>query len=450
MTFTDEDYASFSAAETEDRANGLAGYMPEPDLLSLTSLWSQRAWPEPLRPEAFHGLAGEFVRIVEPHSESDPAALLLTFLAGVGNAIGDGPSAHIEADKHPARLFVVIVGDTSSGRKGISGSRVRQLLEFAFAGYKDRFINGLGSGEGLIHFLRDPDQPDDAEDSDEIPDRRALLFEGEFGQVLRVASRSGSTLTAVFRNGWDSGDLRVLTKNNPIKATDTHISMVAHITTEELTAELTASDTANGFANRLLWICSRRSKLLPDGGDLDFKELLPICAELEQIAKWAAKPRHLRRDDPARELWHQVYPELSAGHPGAFGKATSRAEAQVLRLSVLYAALDSSEAIRAEHLRAALAVWKYAEDSAKVIFGQSVGDQDADRILRAVRQRPEGLTRTEIRDLFDRHRTTEQIAHSLELISDHVEIVKTATGGRPVERVARRDESDVSDKRSAS
>ena len=29
-------------------------------------------WPEPLAPEAFHGVAGEVVKILEPHSEADP------------------------------------------------------------------------------------------------------------------------------------------------------------------------------------------------------------------------------------------------------------------------------------------------------------------------------------------------------------------------------------------
>src|SRR5215472_7873863 len=30
------------------------------------------SWPEPLRPAAFHGPAGELVRLIEPHSEADP------------------------------------------------------------------------------------------------------------------------------------------------------------------------------------------------------------------------------------------------------------------------------------------------------------------------------------------------------------------------------------------
>ncbi|MBI3410706.1 MAG: bifunctional DNA primase/polymerase, partial [Planctomycetes bacterium] len=44
-------------------------------------------WPDELKPEAFHGVAGEVIRAIEPHSEADPAALLIQFLVGFGNVI---------------------------------------------------------------------------------------------------------------------------------------------------------------------------------------------------------------------------------------------------------------------------------------------------------------------------------------------------------------------------
>jgi hypothetical protein len=58
-------------------------------------------WPESLAPEAFHGLAGEIVRKVEPETEADPAALLFQLLAAVGNILGPGAYARVEGDRHP-------------------------------------------------------------------------------------------------------------------------------------------------------------------------------------------------------------------------------------------------------------------------------------------------------------------------------------------------------------
>src|SRR5262249_32680317 len=42
------------------------------------------AWPEPLGKAAYTGLAGEIVHAIAPHTESDPAAVLLQFLAQLG------------------------------------------------------------------------------------------------------------------------------------------------------------------------------------------------------------------------------------------------------------------------------------------------------------------------------------------------------------------------------
>ena len=63
------------------------------------------------------------------------------------------------------------------------------------------------------------------------------------------------------------------------------------------------------------------------------------------------------------------------------GALTSLAEAQVLRLSLIYALLDGERLVRVPHLLAALSVWDYCETSVKYIFGQTLGDPVADGIL---------------------------------------------------------------------
>jgi hypothetical protein len=144
----------------------------------------------------------------------------------------------------------------------------------------------------------------------------------------------------------------------------------------------------------------------------------------------------MRRDDSARGLWAEVYPELSEGQPGLLGAITSRAEAQVLRLSCLYALLDNSAIVRIEHLQAALACWKYAEDSARYIFGDSSsGDPVVDAIARALRVSDSGLTRTDIRDLFGRNQSAARIDVALNVLLEQnkVTMQKQDSGGRPTE-----------------
>ena len=118
------------------------------------------------------------------------------------------------------------------------------------------------------------------------------------------------------------------------------------------------------------------------------------------------------------------------------GAVTGRAEAQCIRLALLYALLDEAPQIGARHLRAALALWKYCEDSARFIFGTALGDSIADEILLSLRSAGSaGLSRTAIRDLFKRHEKSERIGTALDsLASKHLvarEVINT--GGRPVE-----------------
>lgn len=117
---------------------------------------SSRPWPSPLGEAAYHGLAGEIVRTIAPHSEADDAALLLQLLDGVGNLIGRGPHYRVEGDDHFTNLFVLVLGRTAKARKGTSWGRIRSLVERVDPDWaKYRVMSGLSTGEGLIEKVKD-------------------------------------------------------------------------------------------------------------------------------------------------------------------------------------------------------------------------------------------------------------------------------------------------------
>lgn len=407
------------------------------------------SWPSPLAPEAYQGLAGDIVRVIEPQSEADPVALLIQVIVIFGNVIGRNPFQVVEATAHYLNLFVALVGETSKGRKGTSWEHIRKLFDSVSLGWTDRITSGLSSGEGLIWAVRDPiEKKEPIREKriitgyqsviiDEgISDKRLLIYESEMASALRVAARDGNILTAIIRQAWDTGNLRVMTKNSPAQATDAHISVIGNITRDELRRYLDRTEIGNGFANRFLWVCVRRSKLLPEGGNLEAAKLNPLIERLHQAVKFARQVEDMQRDDQARELWFEIYEELSEGKPGLFGAVISRAEAQVMRLACIYALLDCSALIRKEHLIAALALWRYCEDSARFIFGDSLGDPIADEILRALQQTANGMTRTDLRDLFNKHRSGGQISRALATLSEQglAYSVKQETEGRAAER----------------
>jgi hypothetical protein len=429
----------------------LLGHLRPADEAGAVRQWKGAVpeWPAPLAEHAFHGLAGEIVQAVEPHTEADPVALLVQLVVAFGNAIGNSPHFRVEADKHHGNLFAVVVGVTSAGRKGTSWGHVRELLRKAEEGWAGNCIaSGLSSGEGVIWCVRDPIEKlrpvrkkgsivdyESALEDEGVSDKRALIVETEFSMPLRVMSRDGNTLSGILRDAWDTGNLRILTKNSPTRATGAHISIVGHITREELLRYLNSIEMANGFANRFLWVCARRSKCLPEGGSFHPEDHPELVRRLGEAIAFARGAGEVRRDDDAAAIWRAIYPALSDGRPGLLGSITSRAPAQVVRLSLVYAALDQSEVIRREHLLAALAVWDYCEASARFIFGDSLGNPEADRILKELRRHPEGLTRTSIRNLFSRNRSEAEIEAALVCLAERGLAVYTQepTEGRPAE-----------------
>ena len=138
---------------------------------------------------------------------------------------------------------------------------------------------------------------------------------------------------------------------------------------------------------------------------------------LKAAVEIAARTGRVSWSSGAADEWASIYSELSAGQAGLLGAVTSRAEAQVARLALLYTLLDGQTEIGVTHLRAALAVWEYCEASAAFIFGDSLGDAVADDILRALQLAGSaGLTRTAIRDLLGRHQSADRIGAALALL----------------------------------
>jgi hypothetical protein len=398
------------------------------------------AWPDPLDEAAYHGLAGEVVRTIEPHTEADPIAVLAQILVGFGNLVGRRAHFRVEADDHYPNLFADLVGETARGRKGTSWSYARRLLEAVDETAAARLEGGLASGEGLISRVRDEQVK--VEEGQEkvvdagVSDKRLLVVEPEFSRVLRVIARDGNTLSAVVRGAWDTGAMGVMTRNSPLRATGAHVSIIGHITVEELRRHLSETEAANGFGNRFLWLCVKRSKLLPEGGNLRDEELARLAWRLKEAADFAAHTGRVERDEEARALWRETYPTLTRGYPGLRGAITARAEAQVVRLSLLYALLDKSDTIRRPHLAAALALWDYADRSAAHIFGASLGDPVADDILRLLRQSADGLTRTEISHLFGRNLPADRLTGAFRVLEGAglAYCEREETGGRPAER----------------
>jgi hypothetical protein len=408
--------------------------------------------PEPMAvgEDALYGLAGRIVRLISPATEADPVAILGQALVAFGNVIGRTAHYRVGATPHYCNEFLVLAGKTSRSRKGTSWDWVWELFKGADSTWAaERVKSGLVSGEGVVWAIRDrivkrdrvkergeAARYEEVEVDPGVSDKRLRAEESEFARVLACAQRDGSVLSEHLRQLWDGKTLETLAKNNPARATDPHGSMTGHITIAELLQQLTSVQIANGLANRILWLLVARSKILPDGGTIDPAALEAVRTELANAVGSARRQGEMKRDDAARALWHEVYPKLTADRDGLAGAITARAEAHVLRLSMIYALLDQSALIKEAHLRAALAFWDYCDRSVAAIFGELLGDPLADELLRMLRAAPAGLTRTEISGYLGHHVSSARISLALGALLGkglaRSEVV--ATAGRSAER----------------
>lgn len=413
---------------------------------------TQEDWPI-LEAKAYHGLAGEVVNIIDPTTEADPAAILAHFLVQFGNAIGRHAYCIVEDTRHYPNEFAVIVGDTSKARKGTAARRVERIMATADSDWQLNCIasGGLSSGEGIIHAVHDEIRCQERINDGKgkapryvevvkhpgISDKRLFIDEPEFSAALAVMERTGSTVSRIIRMAWDSGNLHTLIKNNPERATGAHVSIIGHTTIDEYRTQLTRTEMVNGFANRFLNVLAKRSKELPFGGSLDDRSVIALADRIKFSLDNHVLHGEITFTPQARERWGEIYHLLSASHPGLYGAVTARAEAHTLRLALIYALVNGSRYIDIEHLDAALAFWRYCQASARYIFGDALGEPTADTILIALRQaKPDGLTRSDISNLFGRNKASDTIALALNLLCKHKKAMrrdrKNGTG-RPVE-----------------
>lgn len=400
-------------------------------------------WPV-LAEEALHGVAGEIVMAIDPYTEADRVAVLAQLLAMFGCVVGRDPHFLVEYTRHPAKLFMVLVGESSKARKGTSRSTLKRIFEQADPSFPRRMTGGLSSGEGVIWQVRDPmtttkndrktgEQTTEVTDKGEA-DKRLLLSEEEFAQGLKMMAREGNVLSPIIRQAYDDEPLTPLTKNNRITATDSHIAIIGHITKAELLRHISETEMANGFCNRFIFLAVKRSKYLPNPKGLPMEQVERLAARLRDRIKQAhvtAARGPLQRDDEAEQLWAAVYPSLSDGKPGLTGAILGRGECHVMRLALTYALLDGAACIQTPHLTAALALWEYAEASARYIFGDSTGDAVADRIVRELRTKGP-MSETELSELFGRHQKASRIHAALDLLERAGRIVAedVETAGR--------------------
>jgi hypothetical protein len=432
-------------------------------------------WPR-LHDAALYGPMGEFVKAAAQHTEADQAAILGSVLAGCGTAMGGRLLIRAGNSIHCTCLYVGIIGRSAKARKGTSSKPVEAALSIYDNQWDRGVFNGFGSGVALITKLA------------EVPNM--LVMETELTRVLKVGHREGDDTGQVFRMAWDHDKLMNVTRKNgtvEIGKNKYHLGCLGHATMDELTKTFSTADIYGGTVNRILWFCASRSQVLSDGGQVPHEILRHfadgVLRAAESLHKHIHRPSYydadkcvagppdepdpdlqpetpqedaeenaIRRRPPvmepneslwasrspqAEQLWKRLFGQVASDDPhGMLGEAIARGEAQFLRLSLLYAAMDGTPVIKTQHVNAAYAVWQYCRASAAYLFRTTTGNHRADKLYNYLQERGP-IARGQVMDkVFGTHDLAPgEVEECIAALTTAglLLVKKEATGGRPVE-----------------
>ena len=413
------------------------------DLIQLStaadddSFDDHRNLPKP-DPVCLYGLIGQAAEAGSEGSEANRFAIAANVIAYLSAAIGRAPYLSVGDTRHHARLFFLHVGRSGLGRKGDAAALVTRIdaalrkLDLKVAPKIHR--GGLSSKEGLIALIQD--SCGEGEDTVAgIDDKRLLVRESEFANVLQQRHRSGNTLSMALRDAWDGVDMKPATRTTPLGVTDPHISIAAAVTPGELRAMLGKQDLTNGFANRFLIFWAERTGQEPFPRATDQETVDIFAQEFKRVIEYC-HGHYIGQNDTilmkfspdAAELYAKLYKgELEdRTHGERINALLERRAPMLLRLAMIFALTDLQTILEVKHINAALGWVRYYVDSVKFIFASGADEAKVAEVQEAAGKILDYLsshgksTRTELtRDCFKNHAPRDVIDSALDELLQH-------------------------------
>ena len=252
-----------------------------------------------LFPTTSYGIVGEIARAGSDHTEANPYAVALSVLAYLGTALGRGPYYSIGDDWAHCNGFFLHIGRSARGRKGTAKKLIRRIgnrvKELSASHAPQVHRGGLSSREGLAFLIHD-DYREGKEDVPAIEDKRLLIVESEFANVLHRSKRDGNTLLSALRDAWDGGSIKPATKTSRLWASHPHISLMGDVTPSELLGLMNARELSNGFANRFLMIWAEGSKRLAFPKYTPAEVIDGFAQRILDMLAFVGADRHTERD----------------------------------------------------------------------------------------------------------------------------------------------------------
>lgn len=381
-------------------------------------------------------------------TEAHPMAVAIHYVVYFAAHIGQQRYIRIGNDKHSLDFYGILVGrsgkvkGTAEAQAGFIERLATSQLQEQFGYIPPRKLAGLSSGEGLIQAIKDPE---DEGDDKGVMDKRLLITESEYANVLTQDQRTGNTLSMVLRDAFDGKTLSNITVS-PRTASSPHISIIGHITPGELTGHKSfISQTANGALNRNLVFFAHRERTEPTPRAYTREEA-------ESLSQWFADCVIRGRDENVNDDFHdkevgremimsreaqavivEEYHQREAAQdamPELLANMVSRHRVFVWRLSAIFALMDSTDTVQADHVRQAYCWLDYSITSIRYLLNTAKQEAEQDKVISLADtiydflltyNNGNGASTTEISSiLFSKNKKAEDIKAALKSLTESI------------------------------
>jgi len=384
-------------------------------------------------PACLYGLVGDIAKAGSDNTEANPYAVAMSALAYLGTAIGRGPHVCIGDDWHHGNGFFLHVGRSARGRKGTAKKliqRIAKRIKEASEYHAPQIHRGgLSSREGLAFMIHDGYR----DGKDEVPainDKRLMIIESEFANVLHQSKRDGNTLSSALRDSWDGTSIKPAIKGQKMWASNPHITLMGDVTPSELLALMNGRELSNGFANRFLMIWAEGGVKNAFPQFTHTSTVNDLAERIIDVLSFTGADRHAERDtmrmtfspEASKRYATLYYGELNDRSSGErIAGLLDRRAPVLIRLAMIFALTDKSTVIEVHHLNAAMAWVRYWVDSVKFIFQTAMDEVStaqvsdvASKIITYLTDKGQA-TRWELTsDCFKNHTSKSQIDQALD------------------------------------
>lgn len=290
--------------------------------------------------EALHGPLGDYVKLIEPHTEASAAAILVQGLVLASALLCEHEAVvSLGGTECCVAPMAVIVGRTSSSRKSTALLEAVSLMEQACPGFKAKKTKPISAAD--LYWEK--------------------LIDYDVGHVRLLENTMTSALKRFARQHLP-GEVRDL--DNALS--EPAFSLVGHVVPADLDAKMQALPSFGLLGRHFLWVYTERTRLVPHPEEPDAEATACIVQQLAASINFSKNPMQLDAD--SLFTWGDIAFKSKTPGKDLASVLKSRAQHHTLTLALIYAMLDRSKVVAEEHIRAAHAVWRYCSDSIDILF----------------------------------------------------------------------------------